>query len=122
MVEDTAGAPLLETPGLDIAARRVADRELALAQPREEVDGVLDLDADGVFCRLYRPASVVDGLIVHVHGGGFVFNDVVVHDAIARLLANRAGLAVLSVDYRPAPEHPFPAARDDVDTVLRWLD
>ena len=50
------------------------------------------------------------GLIVHLHGGGFVFNDIDVHDAACRRFANRAGLPVLSVDYRLAPEHPFPAA------------
>ncbi len=62
------------------------------------------------------------GLIVHLHGGGFVFNDIDVHDAACRRFANRAGLPVLSVDYRLAPEHPFPAARDDVDAALAWLD
>jgi acetyl esterase len=45
-----------------------------------------------------------------------------VHDAIARSLANRTGVAVLNVDYRRPPEDRFPAAPDDVDTVLRWLD
>ena len=59
---------------------------------------------------------------MHVHGGGFVFHDVEVHDRPCRRLANRLGMAVLSVDYRLAPEHRFPAAPDDVDTVLAWLD
>jgi acetyl esterase len=72
-------------------------------------------------CRLYRPEGEVAGTIVHLHGGGFVFNDVDVHDAAARVLANRSALSVLSVDYRRPPEHRFPAARDDVDTVLAWL-
>ena len=61
------------------------------------------------------------GVVVHLHGGGFVFHDLDVHDASARRLANRTGLAVLSVDYRRPPEHRFPAAPDDVDTVLGWL-
>ena len=59
---------------------------------------------------------------MHLHGGGFVFHDVDVHDPSARRLANRSGMAVLSVDYRRPPEHRFPAAPDDVDTVLAWLD
>ena len=59
---------------------------------------------------------------LHLHGGGFVLNDVEVHDAAARRLANRSGLRVLSVDYRRPPEHRFPAAPDDVDTVLAWLE
>ena len=60
-------------------------------------------------------------MIVHAHGGGFVLNDIDVHDAVCRRLANRARRAVLSVDYRRPPEDPFPAAPDDLDTVVRWL-
>jgi acetyl esterase len=107
-------------PAFDLEASRSAARDLAATEPREPVDEVRDLDADGVRCRLYRPEGA-DALVVHLHGGGFVFHDVDVHDAVARRLANRAGMAVLSVDYRRAPEHPFPAAPDDVDTVLGWL-
>src|SRR5215510_13749160 len=115
-----------ETPvwsdGYDIAAAREEARALAAAEPREDVDEVRDLDADGVPVRLYRPAGARPGLVVHVHGGGFVFNDVDVHDAGARRLANRTRRAVLSVDYRRPPEHRFPAAPDDVSTVVAWLD
>ena len=107
-------------PAFDIKASRAAAREVAAAEPREPVDEVVDVDADGVPCRLYRTDGA-DGLVVHLHGGGFVFHDVDVHDAAARRLANRAGMAVLSVDYRRPPEHRFPAAPDDVDTALRWL-
>ncbi|QCW49962.1 alpha/beta hydrolase [Nocardioides dongxiaopingii] len=83
---------------------------------------MLDLDAGGVPCRLYLPAGAAPGVVVHAHGGGFVFNDVAVHDASCRRLANRTGTAVLSVDYRLAPEHPFPAAVEDLDAVVAWLD
>jgi len=107
-------------PAFDIASSRAAAREVAAAELREAVDEVVDIDADGVRCRLYRPAGA-DALVVHLHGGGFVFHDIDVHDAAARRLANRAGMAVLSIDYRRPPEHRFPAAPDDVDTVLRWL-
>jgi acetyl esterase len=114
------------TPGYDIEAARAEARALAAGEPREEVAEVRDVDADGVPCRLYRPApgpgGAAEGVVVHLHGGGFVFHDVDVHDAAARRLANRSGLAVLSVDYRRPPEHPFPAAPDDVSTVVGWLD
>jgi acetyl esterase len=120
-----AGAlePPVFEPGHDIAAARTRARVLALTQPREDVAEVRDLDADGVPCRLYRPAGHDGprGVILHLHGGGFVFNDVDVHDAVCRRLANRTGLSVLSVDYRQPPEDPFPAAPDDVDTVLGFL-
>jgi len=106
----------------DIAASRARSRAEAAKAPREPVAEVRDLGADGVPCRLYRPADAVEGLLVHLHGGGFVFHDVEVHDMAARRLANRVGMAVLSVDYRRPPEHRFPAAPDDVDTVLGWLE
>lgn len=106
---------------VDIAEARRQAREEAAAAPREPVDEVVDLDAGGVRCRLYRPRPAAPGVLVHLHGGGFVFHDVEVHDAAARRLANRVGLPVLSVDYRRPPEHRFPAAPDDVDSVLAWL-
>ncbi len=109
------------TPGYDIAAARAEARDAAANESREDVERVVDLDADGVRCRAYVPTGAAPGVVVHLHGGGFVFNDIDVHDASARRLANRGGRAVLSVDYRLAPEHPFPAAPDDVDTVLAWL-
>lgn len=112
----------------DIVAERAAARLEALTGPREEVGQVRDLDAGGVRVRVYWPKGAVtagaDDLvptIVHLHGGGFVFNDIDVHDGMARRLTNRSGLAVVSVDYRRPPEHRFPAAPDDVDTVLGWL-
>jgi acetyl esterase len=108
-------------PAFDIARARRDAAALAARADREHVAEVRDVDAGGVPCRLYRPEEA-DGLVVHLHGGGFVLNDIEVHDPAARRLANRSGMAVLSVDYRRPPEHRFPAAPDDVDTVLRWLD
>ncbi len=108
-------------PRFDLEASRRQAREEAALEPREDVEEALDIDADGVRCRLYRPAGSAPGVLLHLHGGGFVFHDIDVHDAAARHLANRVGVAVLSVDYRRPPEHPFPAAPDDVDTVLGWL-
>lgn len=107
-------------PTFDVAASRAAAVEAARDEPREDVATVTDVDADGVRCRLYQPAGAV-GVVVHLHGGGFVFHDIDVHDAVARRLANRSGSAVLSVDYRRPPEHRFPAAPDDVDTAVAWL-
>ncbi|SFC82291.1 acetyl esterase [Nocardioides terrae] len=107
-----------ETP---IDEQRAAARLQAAREPKEEVAAVEDVDADGVPCRLYTPAGARDGIVVHLHGGGFVFNDVEVHDAVSRRFADRSGLAVLSVDYRRPPEHRFPAAVEDVDAVVGWL-
>lgn len=114
-------SPDLSAPGFDVAAHREEVRQFNLRQEREDVATVEDLDVDGVGCRLYTPADPRPGLVVHAHGGGFVLNDIDVHDAVCRRMANRGGRAVLSVDYRRPPEDPFPAAPDDLDTVVRWL-
>ena len=121
-LDHAAGDQPVHTPGYDIVRARREARDLAAAQQREDVVSVEDVDADGVPCRIYLPGEAARGTVVHLHGGGFVFNDIEVHDASVRRLANRVGRAVISVDYRLAPEHPFPAAPDDVDTVLSWIE
>ena len=90
--------------------------------PSEEVVfEIRDIDAGGIPCRLYRPSSNTDlGLLVFFHGGGWVIGDLNSHDGVCRSLANKSGHAVLSVDYRLAPEHKFPAAFDDCVDALRW--
>jgi acetyl esterase len=113
--------PDLSAPGFDVAAHRERTRLLSLEQPREDVAEVEDVDADGVPCRLYTPADPLPGVVVHAHGGGFVLNDVDVHDPVSRRLANRSRRRVLSVDYRRPPEAKFPAAPDDLDAVVGWL-
>jgi acetyl esterase len=113
--------PDLRAPGFDIAAHREEVRRFNLRQPREDVATVEDVDADGVPCRLFTPEEPLAGLVVHAHGGGFVLNDVDVHDGICRRFANRLRRPVLSVEYRRPPEDRFPAAPDDLDTVVRWL-
>jgi acetyl esterase len=59
-------------------------------------------------------------LLVYFHGGGFVIGDLDTHDMPCRLLCRDAGVHVLAVDYRLAPEHPFPAAVDDARAAFRW--
>lgn len=119
-----AGDQSVFDPAFDIDRARQEARDTARAEPREEVAEVRDVDAAGVPCRYFRPATAAPGgaVVIHLHGGGFVLNDIEVHDAACRRLANRSGLAVLSVDYRRPPEHRFPAAPDDVDVVVRWID
>jgi acetyl esterase len=79
-----------------------------------------DLDA-AVPVRIYEPES--DGprpLVVFLHGGGWVLCDLDTHDGLCRQLAALSGASVVSVDYRRAPEHPFPAAFHDAYAVARW--
>jgi acetyl esterase len=87
----------------------------------EPVDKIIELNALGVPCTLYEPLDPA-GVIMYVHGGGFALYDRDGHDSAARRLANRSGLRVLSVDYRLAPQHPFPAQLDDLAAVVRWLE
>lgn len=83
---------------------------------------IRDFDADGVKCRLYRPnASNSLPLLVYFHGGGWVIGDLDTHDDICRKLSRDAQCAVVSVDYRLAPEHPAPAALDDCIVATRWI-
>lgn len=106
----------------DIDDLREAARLEAARGSREAVADVRTVDANGVPVRIYRPThESMLPVILHAHGGGFVFNDVEVHDAAARMFANRSGMAVVSVDYRRPPEHRFPAAVEDMDAVVAWL-
>jgi acetyl esterase len=72
--------------------------------------------------RLYVPsgAPATGPLLVFLHGGGWVLGDLETHDAACRFLAWRAGVRVLALDYRLAPEHPFPAAYEDCLAGYRW--
>jgi acetyl esterase len=83
---------------------------------------VRDLVVGGVPCRLYLPSPDVDRLHVHVHGGGWWMGSLETVDPMARELAHVGAMAVLSVGYRLAPEHPFPAGLDDITTVVDGLD
>lgn len=72
--------------------------------------------------RIYYPTDAPGiPLMVYLHGGGFVVCNLDSHDACCRRLANGAGVIVVSVGYRLAPEHPFPAALDDAFAATRWV-
>jgi acetyl esterase len=75
---------------------------------------------DSVRARLYSPGDTPSGLIVYYHGGGWVAGSIETHDLALRALTNKTGAAILSVDYRLAPEHPFPIPFDDSYTALLW--
>ena len=90
---------------------------------------VRDLTADGplgpIPLRVYRPAGVPPStplaVLVFFHGGGWVIGDLETHDVLCRQLTAGSGISVVSVDYRLAPEHKFPAAVDDAWTATRWV-
>lgn len=130
MPVDAQLAALLEVlPATDIggAVTDVATMRSGMAQAiaqlpvTVQVQDVRDVVADGVAVRVYRPAAGEPlPLVLLVHGGGFVIGSVDTHDGLARRIARDADAVVVSVDYRLAPEHPFPAAVDDCWAALRW--
>jgi acetyl esterase len=80
--------------------------------------------AGAVPVRLYTPRKAegkTSGLLIYVHGGGFAVGDLESHDRLLRLIASELGHRVLALDYRRAPENPYPAALDDVLAVYRWV-
>lgn len=71
--------------------------------------------------RLYAPSAARLPVLLYLHGGGFTIGGLETHDSLCRQLALRSGVAVLALDYRLAPEHPFPAAVHDSWGALCWL-
>lgn len=95
-------------------------------KPRPDNVSAADLSFSGVSCRHYQVKGTHDApVMIYLHGGGFVLGSLESHDDVCAELCAAAGIGVIAVDYRLAPEHPFPAAFDDCWTVLtaaaaRW--
>jgi acetyl esterase len=116
-------------PPADLAAERAAylDTTLRLggaAEPVASVDDVVIPASDGARLpgRVYAPLHAADssGLLVWLHGGGWYLGDIPTFDRVARTLANASGAKVLLVEYRLAPEHPWPVPVEDADAVVAW--
>lgn len=86
-------------------------------------DATIDGPAGPIPVRLYAAREASDGalpLLVYYHGGGFVIGDLDSHDSVCRRIARGADCLVMAVDYRLAPEHPYPAAAEDAVAALDW--
>jgi acetyl esterase len=116
------GPPLWELTPDEARAAVEANNVMIPAGPDLESvrDIVIPSQAGGMPARLYSPSSSAPGLIVYYHGGGWVVGSLDGWDTSVRSLAAASGCDVLSVDYRLAPEHPFPAAADDAFDALVW--
>lgn len=122
---DASGAtPMPQTSVAENRARVVAGHRLCSAGPA--VAKVEDLEVPGpgtrppVPVRVYTPDGEVAATLVHLHGGGWFTGDLDYPDEVCRFLARDAGLRVVSVDYRLAPEHPYPLPLDDAEAALAW--
>ena len=121
------GVPPTHTLSVSDARRLYLERRHTTQPLAPAIDEVRDLTAPGpqgdIPLRLYRHGTDA-GLrpaLVFFHGGGWVIGDLDTHDTLCRQLAIASGCAVVSVDYRMGPEHPFPAATDDACAATRWL-
>ncbi len=122
-----AGPPVERLPVVEGRVRIEKDaRTVGGRQPIGETSELEVAGATGTLpARLYVPRGRVgsaggDGLLVFFHGGGWIYGGLESHDATCRVLAEGAGVRVLAVDYRLAPEHPFPAAWEDCLAAYRW--
>src|SRR5215471_17930841 len=106
----------VSVPEADPRALRARAEERAAARPKgPEMHTVRDvgIPPDHIPARLYRPVAGPAAMVVYLHGGGWVIGSIDTVDRACRRLAAASGLAVLSLGYRLAPEHPWPAAVDD---------
>ncbi len=118
--------PLNEMSPADARVAAEGFRELA-GEPEDVAavgDSVVPGPGGDIPVRIYTPAGAGDGphpALVYFHGGGWVLGDIQGMDSTCRALANRAGVVIVSVEYRLAPEHKFPAPLDDCYAVLEWV-
>lgn len=107
LIAASAGRPAPDATGVDVTDR--------------EIPGLADNPKVAV--RIYRPAGVDENLpvVLNIHGGGFVIGRIEVDDVACLDIARRVRAVVVSIGYRLAPEHPYPAALEDCYAVLEWL-
>jgi acetyl esterase len=113
-----AGRPAFHTMSVPEARRAYVAASEVLELPRAPLARVTDFDipaADGVplRARLYAASQDLRPVLLYLHGGGFTIGNLETHDSLCRQLALRSDAAVVALDYRLAPEHPFPMAVHD---------
>ena len=122
-----ANAPQLHSLSAAEARRAYRESRAALAPPPLAVEEVRELSVPGpagaLRARLYRSGAKGESIpgVVYFHGGGFIYGDIDNHDPVCRGIAVHGACAVVSVDYRLAPEHRFPAAVEDSIAAVAWV-
>ena len=128
MLEAMAAAGAPDLGDLPPAAARPFYRQILAAGDLPPTDVAVSerqlVQADAAIAlRIYQPrqaASGLRGIVLYCHGGGFVVGDLDAYDSVCRTICHDSGCVVVSVNYRLAPEHPFPAAVDDCYAALHW--
>ncbi|HXC55518.1 MAG TPA: alpha/beta hydrolase [Rhizomicrobium sp.] len=123
-----AGGPKMSEAGA-VAGREQFAALMQMVGPKDVPVGktenrTVPSPAGGIPIRVYTPVAAGGDpmpALVYYHGGGFVIGSVETHDGVCRMLANEGGFRVISVDYRLAPEHKYPAAFDDAFAALSWV-
>ncbi len=132
LLQSLLDAAATQPPPPDIATARQLLREMVAKLPRspltlaEQADLEIPLAGRTLRARRYRPAAERQAgtpppLVVFFHGGGWCLCDLDTHDTQCRRLAHESGAVVVSVEYRLAPEHPFPAGHEDCLQASTWL-
>jgi acetyl esterase len=124
---DAEGFPPVCTLSAPDARRVYRESRASLVPAPLFVEEIRELSLPGpaaaLRARAYLPRASGDALpgLVYFHGGGFIYGDIDTHDGVCRGIANSTPCVVVSVDYRLAPEHPFPAAVEDAVAATRWV-
>ncbi len=122
LIASVAGGPPVEEMSIEEGRVALEERIRLTGGTPQEVASVRDLHFDSVPVRVYTPSETRPlPALVFFHGGGWVKGSVQSHDVACRALANGASCVVVSVDYRLAPEHKFPAAIDDAFSAVRFV-
>jgi acetyl esterase len=123
---EEAGIPPLSDLSVEAARAQAEEGNRAWNQDPPELASVVNLTMPGaagpIRLRHYRPRAAANlPVVIYLHGGGFVLCSLDTHDRLMRLLALESGAAVIGVDYRMAPEYPFPAPLEDCVAAVRWI-
>ena len=113
--------PLSEVPIEALRSRPAPPQQQDPTPVAQVIDRTIPGPHGDIRIRIYRPHAT-EGLplLVFMHGGGFILGDLDSHDEAARVLTMQTGCVTLAIDYRLAPEYPFPAAPDDCFAALQW--
>ncbi len=122
------GPPILESEPAEVReamAALAAMSDAADEEVREVVEQTIPGPGGELRVRVYTPVLATEGApqacLVWYHGGGWVIGDLDTTDGVCRALCGRAAATVISVDYRLAPEHPYPAALEDAEAAFDWV-